>query len=64
MTRKDIENALRSQTTGDFITRQEIANALGFKDAHSIDRYTNGLVRIGRRYFIKEVAEIIAKSVR
>lgn len=40
-------------------TREEIARALGYKDAHSIDWALVGLKRIavGKRYLISEVAE-------
>lgn len=63
MVRADIEQALRNQTTGDFINRQEVANALGYKDPHSVDKFIRGLGRIGNRYLIKEVAERISREV-
>lgn len=64
MLRSDIEKALRSQTSGDFVNRQEVARALGYKDAHSVDRFLKGLPNIGRRYLIREVAEKIMEEAR
>ena len=57
MIRADIERALRSQTSGDFVSRAEVARALGYKDPHSVDRYLKDLTSIGKRYLIREVAE-------
>lgn len=62
MIRADIERALRSQTTGDFVNRAEVARALGYKDAHSVDKYLKGLPNIGKRYLIREVAERIMEK--
>ena len=64
MIRADIERALRSQTTGDFVTRAEVSKALGYRDAHSVDKYLRGLGRIGNRYYIKEVAERIMEELK
>lgn len=63
MTRTDIEKALRRQTTGDFVSRAEIARALGYKDPHRIDRFLRGLNRIGYRYFVTDVAERLLESI-
>lgn len=57
MIRADIERALRNQTTGDFVTRSEVARALGYKDPHNIDKYLKGLPRIGLKYFVGDVAD-------
>ena len=62
MTRVDVEKALRNQTTGDFVSRQEVARALGYKDPHSVDKYLKDLKGIGKRYLIKEVAERIMEA--
>ena len=62
MIRADIERALRSQTTGDFVSRNEIAKAMGYRDPHSVDKFIKGLGRIGNRYLIREVAERIIEA--
>lgn len=59
MIKADVERALRSQTTGDFVNRAEVMRALGYKDPHSVDKYLKGLSNIGKRYLISEVAERI-----
>ena len=59
MIKADIERALRSQTSGDFVNRAEVARALGYKDPHSVDKYLKDLTSIGKRYLIREVAERI-----
>lgn len=64
MIRTDIEKALRSQTSGDFVNRNEVAKALGYKDPHSADKFLKGLGRIGNRYYIGDVAERIMEDAR
>ena len=61
MIRADIEKALRNQTSGDFVTRAEVARAFGYKDAHSVDKWLKGLPKIGKKYLISEVAERIER---
>ena len=38
------------------ITRTELAAYLGIKDTHYVAKYLYGLERIGRAYFIRDVA--------
>ncbi len=64
MVKADIEKALRSQTSSDFVNRAEVTRALGYKDPHSVDKYLRGLGRIGNRYLIREVAERILEVER
>ena len=64
MLKADIEKALRSQTSSDFVNRAEVTRALGYKDPHSVDKYLKGLGRIGNRYLISDVAERIAEVER
>ena len=43
---------------GGFITISGIANYIGVKSHHSVDKYVNGLERInGKYYFIPDVAD-------
>lgn len=62
MLKTDIERALRNQTSGDFVNRKEVAMALGYKDPHSVDKYLKGLVRVGNRYLIRDVAERVMEE--
>lgn len=64
MIRTDIERALRSQTSGDFVNRAEVARALGYKDPHSVDKYLKDLSSIGKKYLIKEVAEKLMEELK
>lgn len=64
MLKADIEKALRSQTSSDFVNRAEVTRALGYKDPHSVDKYLRGLGRIGNRYFIGDVAGRILEVER
>ena len=59
MTKTDIADGIRRNCKSEFITRQELADAMGYKDAHSVDKYLKGLQKIGRKYFVQEVAERI-----
>lgn len=63
MIRSDIEKALRNQTSGDFVTRQEVARALGYRDPHSVDKYLKGLGKIGSKYLVSEVAERLEANI-
>lgn len=64
MIRADVERALRNQTSGDFVSRAEVTRALGYKDPHSADKFLKGLVKIGNRYYIGDVAEKIMEVSR
>lgn len=61
MERRDITNALKTGADGAmFITRIQVAQVLGYKDPHNVDRFLKGLERIaGNRYYIPDVAERI-----
>lgn len=64
MVKADIEKALRSQTSSDFVNRAEVTRALGYKDPHSVDKFLRGLPRIGNRYFVGDVAGRILEVER
>lgn len=71
MIKSDLINSLREQSDKgpskeetNFITRSGVANALGYKDPHNIDRYLVNLQRIGgKKYYIPDVAAAIMQEV-
>lgn len=45
---------------GTFTTRKKVAEALGYKDPHRVDKYLRGLDRINNsRYLSSDVADAI-----
>lgn len=64
MLKTDVERALRTHIGGEFVNRKEIAETLGYKDPHAVDRFIRGLPRIGNRYYIGDVAERIIEVAR
>lgn len=61
MKRSDLISDMKQYVGGGgFITRQGLANYLGIKDPHSIDRHLNGLERVNRKYyFIPDVVDAL-----
>ena len=60
MNKRELEADMRRfvGNNGGFITISGIANYIGVKSHHSVDKYVNGLERInGKYYFIPDVAE-------
>ena len=60
MIRKDILRAIRAK--GEFVRRCDVADILGYKDPHSVDRYLRGLPRYGTKYLAEDVADAIVKG--
>lgn len=44
-----------------FIKRSELAEVMGYKDPHMVDKYLKDLPKIGSKYSILDVAESIAE---
>lgn len=64
MLKQDIANVLRKESGCEFITRKEVAAALGYKDPHNINRYLVNLQRLpGKKYYIPDVAAAIMQEV-
>lgn len=64
MRKKDIVDALEAASGCRFIKRRDIAVALGYKDAKSIDKYLRGLNKIAEgRYLVDDVAQAIIEEV-
>ena len=60
MNKRELEADMRRfvGNNGGFITISGIANYIGVKSHHSVDKYVNGLERInGKYYFIPDVAD-------
>ena len=63
MNKKELEKGLREFTGSGFITRSKLASYMGKKNPRHIDKYLEGLDRIGNDYFIPDVAEAILREV-
>ncbi len=65
MTKTDLVKAMRRHTRdADFITREEVRACMGYGDPHKVDRYLHGLGKIGRKYYIPEVADRIMQEIK
>ena len=53
------KKAFEKACGGAFTTRKRVADALGYKDPHSVDKYLRGLTKYGGRYFTEEVYDRI-----
>ena len=42
-----------------FITRMQLAEYMGYRDPHCVDKYLNGIEQVGKRYFIPDVASVL-----
>lgn len=45
-----------------FITRMQLAEYMGYRDPHSVDKFLSGLERIAKLYFIPDVVERLKKG--
>lgn len=61
MTKSEIVKDMKSFTGSAFINRADFARYLGMNPKNA-DRYLNGLEKIGRLYFIPDVAEALMKE--
>lgn len=60
MNKQEIVRTFRSITGAVFITRKQLANLMGMKDPHRVDRFLKGLDRIDRKYYyIPDVVEVL-----
>ena len=64
MLKQDLIAALRKASGGaEFISQKELAQVLGFKDPHRIRELVHGVSRVGKRYYLPEVAGRIMQEV-
>lgn len=60
MTKAEVIADLRRYVGGgSFIRRVDLARYMNRKDAHSVDRYLNGLQKIDGMYFVGDVADVL-----
>lgn len=59
MERQELIRQMKMSTKTLFITRQELAEVMGYKDPHNVDKYLNGLEQVGKRYFIPDIASVL-----
>lgn len=62
MDKQEMIRYMKAKNNSLFITRQELAEIMGYKNPHSVDRYLRGLERIDRRYFIPDVVAVIKNN--
>ena len=64
MLKQDLIAALRKASEGaEFISQKELAQVLGFKDPHRIREIVQGVSRVGKRYYLPEVAGRIMQEI-
>lgn len=60
MERRELITELKDFTGASFITRQQLAKFMGYKNPHGVDKYLYGLESKGRgKYFVCDVATSI-----
>lgn len=64
MNKQEMIKSFQRETGSLFITRKQLAKVMGYKDAHSVDRYLAGLEKVERKYFIPEVIEEITRRTQ
>lgn len=61
MTKTRILETIRLTHKCPFIKRSELAEVMGYRDPHNVDKYLKGLPKIGSKYSVLDVAESIAE---
>ena len=64
MEKQEMIRYMKAEIKSLFITRQELADVMGYKDPHSVDRYLYGLEKADKRYFIPDVVVAIKEKAR
>ena len=65
MIRSALVKNLRAQSGScGIITRKQLMAFLGYQDRHSIERYLNGVMKIGAGFSIEDVADRILEVER
>lgn len=63
MERRELIYAMEKFAGASFISRNELARFLGYKDPHSVDKYIRGLPRLENRYFVNDIATVIQSAI-
>lgn len=61
MTKTKILKTIQLVHKSAFIKRSELAEVMGYKDPHNVDKYLKGLPKIGSKYSVLDVAEAMAE---
>lgn len=61
MTKSELIKDMKAFTNAGFITRKQLSDYMGKKDPHYVDKYLDGLEKVGRNYFIPDVAESLKR---
>lgn len=59
MKRKELIESMQKFTKSGYIIRDELKEYMGYKDPHDVDKFLKYLERIGKKYFIPDVADSI-----
>ena len=63
LNRKEMISRLESFSGGAFITRKKLAQSMGRKDPHSVDKFLRDLPKVDKElYFIPDVADALIAS--
>lgn len=64
MIKSDLTTALRKASGGaEFISQKEIGKFLGIRDPHRTREIVRGVSRVGKRYYVPEVAGRIMQEM-
>lgn len=63
MTKSELTKDMKAAVGSGFITRRELAAYMGYKDPGKIDKYIRDLQKVGKRYFIPDVADALCRCI-
>lgn len=63
MNKRDLTKDMKFYTGSSFITRSKLAAYMGKSNPRHIDKFLQGLDRVGTNYFIPDVVDAILKEV-
>lgn len=64
MNKTELIKDMKSYTGSGFITRSKLAGYMGKTNPRHIDKFLEGLDRVGKNYFIPDVASAIMQEVK
>lgn len=62
MKKTELIEDMKKYVGAGYVTREELRRYMGYQDPHQVDRYLKGLERIGKKYFIPDVVEVLLKQ--
>ena len=57
MTKTELTKSMQAYTGSSFITRNQLAGFMGYKNPSSVVKHLYGLERIDKKYFIPDVVD-------